>query len=292
MHCVLRYYADQDFCDDSRIIQYFTDPVALEHGAVAKRFKLGQDETVQQFAEWSAWSWLQPLCDVVKVSSDINRLQRIGFAVEGMVIEKLVSVEDPFVIDQNAKAWRAWTLQIKILKHRASSMLWHSSMYPGATARLLHTDAGEVKKGLALLKTHVEAWEFHRVGNLSQQRLAKRSMFEDGQALKHLISYGRLDGYSSVNEKVQYWLQGMWGGILHTLWNERANQKITARTTTGLNNSIGRLQRWATIADVGFIANHGLKEMEPCTHIPVPANMDSTQWFKHSGAVDHGFDAK
>jgi hypothetical protein len=288
MHCVLQYMYDTDFCDDSRIILLFSNPVGKEHGDVAKRFKISHDEVVQQFAEWASWSWVKPLAQIVHAANDLRALMRIGFIVEKSGLKKIKDTSHPVIQDQNAKAYRAWLLKIKLLKHRASSNLWHTMVYPGASARLLHKSPEERAKGLVVLQKHVAAWEYHRLGLPTSQRMSERSMFE-GAALKELVSFAKASEFKEVNLHMARWLDGMWGGMNHTLWNERANQKIVAKQTKGLNKTIGRLTRWSAIADTGFLEDHGLEEIKPCTHLPVPAEIDWDECFKH-GVIDHGMD--
>jgi hypothetical protein len=270
MHCVLQYKFDADFCDDTRVILMFTNPIAAEHGAVSKRMKLGYSETVQQFAEWAAWSWVKPLCEVVQASRGVVGLQRAGFLFDGIEVSKATSVDHPLVVDQDAKAHQPWLLMVNILKQRAPSMLWHSYSFPGATARMMHKDPTEVVMGLEHLKAHVGAVEFHKAGLPAAKKLADQSMLE-GAALQDFVGYAKATGYSVVNDRMECWMNGMWGGIGHTLFNERANQRVRCLAEAkSASKSCARMTRWKTIADCGFLAKHGWEEVKPTTHLPFP----------------------
>jgi len=138
---------------------------------------LSAAETRKRFAEMADYAWTKTLCDMMSCLGDMRALARCGHQCDPSFAEK-VSLEDAIVSLEDSRAQRFLHMVLGILRHRTSSLAWHTSGYPGILAGLLLEDAARRSAVLAKIKSHCDAVEWCIAGCALDQDMAARSLLK------------------------------------------------------------------------------------------------------------------
>ena len=146
LHYTLKCKANPDTVNCIRRWCSATKAEGDEHSFYTSQVKT-PPQVMQYFAEMAAGRWVQTLCIMLKGLEDNEQLKYCGYLVDLEVAENL-ALDAPIVQLQDAEAASHIALILGILRHRASSCLWHTVGYPGTLAQFMHSDATEAQKGL------------------------------------------------------------------------------------------------------------------------------------------------
>jgi len=128
---VTKAMANSDLLSGARLIASMTSGLALEHGHTAHAMR-GPAPTVEYFIQATLFSWLQPLKGIMDILADPLALEYMGLLVEfvGPQYSNL-SLQSQLVICDDIHAAKAVRFASELMRHRCSSMSWHTSAYPG-----------------------------------------------------------------------------------------------------------------------------------------------------------------
>lgn len=262
MHCILMYRSDPEFLSETRLLQLLTEPLAREHSDVCEAM-CDNVSAIRFFVSMSNSEWLGTCCEILSRLGDLSALQRCGFdtSIKGL------TTSSPEVLDQDAMATKAFNLAASILKHRCSSMTWHSASWPGLTALLLSDREADVARGFDLLKQSRDAFLWASVGMPASREYAKRSMM-NGEIMKLLCSMADEAGWKVVSPRLRRALLGIWGGFSQTLVVERSNKILREEETRSTNSkTISRMHRWQSLALSEVMKPFGFEPLKVSSHV-------------------------
>lgn len=140
VHYVLRCKEDDHFVHAARQLVAATAAECAAEGAFIRDVK-SPDEVTKFWAERAAGKWVKTLSRSLASLSDPVLLGRCGFLTSPADAEE-VTLECPTVYMQDAMSQRFQALVYSVMRHRASSLEWHTS--PG----YLIGNVGLLNKGL------------------------------------------------------------------------------------------------------------------------------------------------
>lgn len=216
---------------------------------------------------------------MLKSAFDIQGLAHIGFACDPAIAASL-GPEADLVATEDALAHRFVSLMLSILKHRCSSLAWHTIGFPGCTALMVHDDSAIAQKGLAKLKACVAAWRWSSSSSANGAAIAKRCML-GGAIMQRIISLAEESNYSEVGGALKQLLTSFWTGALQTVVNEKANQRLRdCETRDSSSKVIARLSRWHVLRTSNLISHYGGKDVDMLPHEPSPPDLDMDSLFR------------
>lgn len=156
LHKVTVDMADWDVVSMNRMVSFTFAAETVAHGLCAQGLK-SPASTLAHYINWSQWSWLQPINATVKALGDLRALRKIGFVVNyNRPLFQTMKADAPFVGCEDGLAQNLLSLIASYMRHRCSSMSYHTSAMPGALAPLLSDDVAVVNECLQLLRLHTE----------------------------------------------------------------------------------------------------------------------------------------
>lgn len=285
LHCVLQYRCDPEFRHETRLVSLLTSPLAVEHNEAFDHMKT-TEKAIQYFASMARFSWLKPLREVLQAGSCLSALSRCGFEVSPSVASGL-QLDDPLVLDQNALATKAFGFMVNILKHRCSSMMWHSGSFPGMSALLLSENNKDRAFGFDFLEKSHQAYEWALQQGPEAEEIARRSGMH-GEVMQLVCRLAKEGDFSTVSPRLRSVLMSIWGGFSQTIVVERCN-KILREKETRSNNSktLGRTRRWESLVLSDVMQPFGIKQLsvdkftDKCC-----SNLDIDRVFEHPAQDD------
>ena len=242
LHYVIRCKMDDHFVQSVRMLMTATAPPTCEN-ARYRSDVLSADETTAYFAEQAAGAWAKPLVSMLDSLRDVKGLEKCGFLVDAELAAKL-HTESAEVYIQDAWAQKYANLVYSVIRHTASSAAWHTDSYPGALARLAHTDATEVGYGMKAFELCLKSVAWCEEGCPVSRELAERSMLKS-KLMAWCGEQARATGFTTVNDLLRAFLADCWSGPLQTVLNENLNKHVRdqeTRATTSNKNAV--LTRW------------------------------------------------
>ena len=211
-----------------------------------RKHVLSKEQTVDFWADYATGSWLSQLREAVKTTQDLVALERCGFITSPAAATNL-DLESAEVAIQDALAQQYLSLLGSVLRHRGSSLEWHTSCFPGVLAGLLHKDPTKQQQALTAFKAGVESVAWNEGGCAEARQMASRSMLKSA-LMRWATAQGHAAEFRNITALFRDFLEDMYGGGLQTVINENYNKIIRdleERQSTSKVQS--RMSRWHAI---------------------------------------------
>ena len=136
MHVVTVLLMDQALQARCRMTWRMLQPLEAWHGErnVGNR---DPNATLEFFVRMACGAGLAPLREVVRLMTDHEALQHMGFSLAPTSATKDFKPDHPSVVAENETAKLLAAFVVQILKHRTRSLLWNMVGAPGLFAALL-----------------------------------------------------------------------------------------------------------------------------------------------------------
>ena len=267
---VLKSMANPDLLTGARMIALLTAGEEKAHARVATEMR-SADRTVEFYSDWAQWSWVHPLREAARDFLDPLQLRRVGFTVSfsGPQFAGLLAT-DPRVGYEDVLAELCVKFLKELLRSRCSSMMWHSSSYPGLLAPLLSEDPIVVQEHLQLLHKHSEA--FLAAGARTQATLkptVQRSCFR-GKYMASVLHFARRSNWE-MSAALRELIYSVFSGLLQTKMNEDANQLLRDHETRDRPSKVQRhFTQWSIPVERHLLQTYERPEVEPQVGLLVP----------------------
>ena len=181
------------------------------------------------YVGWANWSWLASLKDAISSLGDLQTLGRAGFDVAFSHVSKKNSGQLEGVLDvQDSYAQQCGQLVTCLVRERGCSMLWHSSSWPGALAKLLSNDATQADEAYMELRKAAEAWSAalnHAAESPVMKKLVARCCFAS-PLMKWVLAFSWASEWKHIPHQVKALCEHTFTHFCQTRVNEEANGKI------------------------------------------------------------------
>lgn len=232
LHMMCRWMCNPDHKASARMIFFAMQPESVSIGRVMKELR-GAEKTLSHYSEAAHWSWMSTAVQHVRVMSDLQILERIGF---NMSLVQAKSASDSELQWEDSWAEQMWTLVHMLLLYRGGSQLFYTSG-AGSSAGLVHGDEGKVMSSLVFLKSCCEtAAAVQRSGSRQAQSLLA-GHFSTTCFAKWVFQVLSAVDFAAVPAALSDLLREVWSSPLNSKLVEDENKihrEMETRATTSI----------------------------------------------------------
>ena len=275
-----KFICTTDNRNTARLMHHVLQPEELRCSRMLRDLR-SPDETLNIYAGWAHWSWMETAHDIVARWSDLRALERIGFDVD------LVRSQDPAeeeICWQDGLAANLVSLSQKLIRYRAGAQLFYTNGF-GATAGLVHPDHQYVANSLAFFQDCSDTID----AVLETGTLRAKQMLADHPFLtpisQYVIAELKAAEFREVPPGLRTLLTNVWSGLLNTKIIEDCNKvQREAEQRNGTSKDLGRLAGWRAVSANKLVESYRRAEVKSDKLYHVPVDFKIASLFKRNSA--------
>jgi hypothetical protein len=274
LHFVLKCCVDEDHVGNMREDCLATKAELVDHSHYTSQVK-DDVETRKYMCDMAHYSYLDTQRRMLATLSDVKALSRCGHLCDPALAEE-IDLSSSLLDIEDSRAQRYLAKVINILRHRTSSMGWHTSGYPGVLAGLLHADENKRATCLARIKKHFDAVAWCMEGCAESRNMAERSLIKTGKLVDWVVRKLVDVAWERIPDDVAEFVSNLFSGYLQTVINERYNQLIRDMELRNNPSKYGScMSMWFKLLNATMIEDYGRHSVRPPhSESAVPGDID------------------
>lgn len=280
LHYVNKLVYDLDFIGEVREHNLLRRAELADHSYYTSMVLSG-DAVREHFAKLSRFSYLEVCSKTIQTFHDVTSLERCGYICAPERAEA-IQTDSPRMLLEDARTQRYIKSGINIIAHRASSLAWHSTGFPGVLAGLVWGDDSSVQASLKRIETLVAAIEWCQEGPPTDRAMAGRSLLKTGKLMGWCVDHLKAANFAAVPPLLHEFLKLFWEGLLQTVVNERLNKvarDLELRSSTSKYGACATMWYELLVA-THVLENYGVKTIAaPHSEAPLPRDLDIKDLF-------------